>query len=77
MSDAEEIDGEAQQIVEEPEPEIEEERTTVSYETIASGLSNIKKTAGKQISTNLNSFRWLNIRLYNSELREEECLGYN
>lgn len=77
MSDAEEIDVEAQQIVEEPEPDIEEERSTVSFETIASGLSNIKKTAGKHGQFNLNSFRWFNFRLYNSKLRKKECLGYN
>lgn len=50
MSDGEELEIEAQQVIEEEEPEVEEERDVVKQDTIAAGLSQIKKTASKYLN---------------------------
>ena len=49
MSDIEDEEQVEQVVVEEAEPEIEEERVVITNEIIASGLSNMKLTASKLI----------------------------
>jgi hypothetical protein len=47
MSDAEDFDADNQMAFEEPEPEIEEPRTNLKPEVVATGLSHISQTSGK------------------------------
>lgn len=49
MSNASEQNEEEQQEIIESEPEFEEERSVVKPEVVATGLSNIRKTAGKTL----------------------------